>query len=115
MFINLTIKEKVELLSDMLINIFRNTIPNKKIEFKYGEPPWINKNVKSALRRKSRLSKRYFVNGQVQSDDNLLLSHSKNCSEMILSSKNNYILRMGQKLNNPSTAPKSYWPILVSQ
>ena len=37
LFINLTINERVELLSNTLINIFRNYIPNKKVKFKYGE------------------------------------------------------------------------------
>ena len=84
LFINLTIIEIVELLYNALINIFRNYIPNKKNKFEYGEAPWINKNIKSALRKSSRLTKRYYVNGQVQSDYNLLLSHSKKCTEMIL-------------------------------
>ena len=64
----LTIRERVELLSNTLINIFRNYIPNKKVQFQYGEAPWINKNIKSALRNRSRLTKGYYVNGQVQSD-----------------------------------------------
>ena len=77
MFINLTINERVELLSNMIINIFRNYIPNRKVEFKYDEAPRINKNIKSALRKISRLTRRYYVNGQVQSDYNLPQSHSK--------------------------------------
>ena len=102
----------MELLSNTLINILRNDISNKKVKLKYGEAPWINKNIKSALRKRSRLTKRYYVNGQVQSDYNLLQSHSKKCTEMILSAKNEYMLRMSKKLNDPSTAPKSYWSIL---
>ena len=58
MFINLTINEIVELLYNALINIFRNYIPNKKNKFEYGEAPWINKNIKSALRKRSRLTKK---------------------------------------------------------
>ena len=84
LFINLTINERVELLSNTLINIFRNYFSNKKVKFKYGEAPCINKYRKSSLRRRSRFTKRYYVNGQVQSDYNLLLGHSKKCTEMIL-------------------------------
>ena len=93
MFINLTINVRVELLSNTLINIFRNYIPNKKVKCKCGEAPWINKNMKSALRKRSRLTKRYYVNGQVQSDYNdYNQGHSKKCTEMILSAKNEYML-----------------------
>ena len=96
----------------MLISIFRNYIPSKKVKFKNGEAPWINKNKKPALRKRCRLIKRYDVNGQVQGYYNLLLSHSKKCADMILSTKNEYMLRMSKKLNDPLTAPKSYWSIL---
>ena len=44
LFINLTINEIVELLSDTLIKIFRNYISNKRVKFKYGEASWININ-----------------------------------------------------------------------
>ena len=101
----------MELLSNTLINTFRNYIPNKKIKFKYGEALWINKNIKVALRKRFRLTKRYYVNGPVQSDFNLLPSHSKKCTEIILSAKNEYMLRMSKKLNDSLNAPKSYWSI----
>ena len=101
----------MELLSNTLINTFRNYIPNKKIKFKYGEALWINQNIKVALRKRFRLTKRYYVNGQVQSDFNLLPGHSKKCTEIILSAKNEYMLRMSKKLNDSLNAPKSYWSI----
>ena len=105
LFINVTINERVKLLSNTLINMFRNYIPNKKIKFKHGEAPWRNENIKSALRKRSRLTKRRYVNGKVQSDYNLLQSHSTNCKEMILSAKTEYMLRLSKKLNDPPTAP----------
>ena len=76
--------------------------------FKYGETPLINKNIKSALRKRSRLTKRYYVEIQVLSNYNVLLSYSKKWTEMILSAKNDYMLGMSKKLNDPSTPPKSY-------
>ena len=42
----------------------------------------------------------------------LLQIHSKKCTEINLGAKNEYMLRMSKKLNDPSTAPKSYWSIL---
>ena len=103
----------MDLLFITLIKIFRNYIPSKKTKFKYGEEPWINKNMmKSTLPKRSKLTKRYYVNDQVQSDYNLLLSQSEKCTEMILSAKNDYLLRMYKKLSDPSTALKSYWSIL---
>ena len=62
---------------------------------------------KSALRKRSRLTERYYVNSQVQSDYNLLLSHYEKCAEILIA-KNEYMLRISKKLNDPSTARKSY-------
>ena len=112
LFTNLTINERVELLSNTLINIFRSYSPNKKVKFKYGEAPWIKINIKSAFHKRTRLTKRYYVTGRVQNYYNLLLSHSNKCTEMILSAKNEYMLSISKKLNHPSTASKSYWSIL---
>lgn len=59
----------------MLINIFRNHATNLK--FKYDEGLQVTKNIKSALHKRARLTKRYHMNGQVESDYNLSLSQSK--------------------------------------
>ena len=73
---------------------------------------WINKNINSALRKRSRLTKRYYVNGQVQSDYDLLQSHSKKCTDIIFSTKSEYMLRISKKVKDTSTAPKSHLSIL---
>ena len=49
-FENLSIDAKVELLNETLLNIFRNCIPNKKIECDYRQPPWMNDNIKRKLK-----------------------------------------------------------------
>ena len=74
---SLIVNERVELLCNMLINIFSNYIQNKKVKFKCREAPWINNNIKSALCKRPKLTKRYYVNGQVQNIYNLLQSNSK--------------------------------------
>ena len=52
------------------------------------------------------------MNGQVQGNFDQLISHSNECTEMILSAQNKYMLKMSKKLNDPSTAPTFYWSIL---
>ena len=44
-FINLIIIEVVELVSNTLMNKFRNYIPNKKLNIKYGDRPRMNKSI----------------------------------------------------------------------
>lgn len=65
LFLKLTINERLELLFNMLMNTFRNDIPNKKVKFRYGEALWINKYIKYASHKRSRLTKRHYVNGHM--------------------------------------------------
>lgn len=65
LFLKLTINERLELLFNMLMNIFSNYIPNKKVKFRCGEALWISKCIKSASHERSRLTKRHYVNGHM--------------------------------------------------
>lgn len=39
---NFSVDEKVELLNEALLNIYRNYIRNRKTKCDYRQPPWIN-------------------------------------------------------------------------
>ena len=60
---NLSVDERVEQLNESLLDIFRNYISNKKIKCDYRQPPWINDNIKSSLKQRSKLTKIYYKNG----------------------------------------------------
>ena len=100
---------KVDLLNKTLLNIFWNYIPNKKIKCDYRQPPWMANNIKRSLKERSKLTKCYYNNGQKKTDYEKLLEKS---SEEILEPKNNYILKMTAKLQDPKTAAKTHWAIL---
>ena len=55
---------KVDLLNEILLNIFRNYTPNKKIKCDYPQPPWKTNNIKRSLTERSKLTKCYYKNGQ---------------------------------------------------
>ena len=59
-----TVNKKVNILNECLLNVFHNFIPNKKIKFNYKDPPWMTEIVKSKLRERSNLVKRYYKNGK---------------------------------------------------
>ena len=58
-----TVNQKVNILNEFLLNVFHNFIPNKKMKFHYKDPPWMTEIVKSKLRERSNLVKRYYENG----------------------------------------------------
>ena len=56
-FSNKTADEKVESLSNILLNTFKNFISNKVVKFNYKYPNWMNPKIISTLRNRSTLTK----------------------------------------------------------
>ena len=112
MFQGKTVNQKVNILNECLLNVFHNFIPNKKIKFNYKDPPWMTETVKSKLRERSNLVKRYYKNGKKNTDLEKALTKSNECNEIILAAKEKYINELSKKLSNPETTPKTYWKIL---
>ena len=67
--------------------------------------------IKSKLRERSNLIKRYYKNGK-NTDLEKALTKSNKCIKIILAAKEKYIYELSKKLSNPETAPKTYWKIL---
>ena len=44
--------QQVNLLNVLILNVFKNFVPNKFITCDDGDPPWINYNIKSKVNRK---------------------------------------------------------------
>ena len=68
--------------------------------------------IKRSLKESSKFTKCYCKNGQKKSDHKKLFEKSSDCTKEILEAKNNYILKMTTRLQDPKTAPKTYWAIL---
>ena len=111
-FENLAIDEKVALLNQTLLNIFRNYIPNKKIKCDYRQPPWMTNKTKNLLKERSKLRKYFYRNGQRESDCDKVSEKSAECIREILEAKRQYILKMTSKLEDAFSTPKTYWTII---
>ena len=102
----------MELLSETLLNIFRNYIPNKNIKCDYRQPPWMNDNMKIKLKQRTELIKYFYKNGQMKCDYDKIFKKSAECTPEILKTKKNYILNMTSKRADSHTAAKTYWTLL---
>ena len=111
-FENLSVDGKVEHLNETLLNIFRNYIPNKKIKCDYRQSPWINDNIKSSLKQRSKLTKIYYKSGLWKIDNTKILEKSTECTKKFFEAKKNDILKMTTKPEHSNTASKTYWAIL---
>ena len=111
-FENLSLDGKVKNLKQTLLNIFRNYIPNKKIKCDYCQPPWINDNIKSSLKQRTKLTKIYYKNDLRKSDHIKVLEKSTECTKKILKAEKNYILKMTTEIEYSNVVPETYWTIL---
>ena len=74
------------------------------------DPPWMNDEFKTLIKRKNWLYQRQRRSGNL--DYNMLNAITTNKSNAVNSSKFKYHDRLGKKLNNSKTAAKTYWSIL---
>ena len=105
-FANLSVNDQVELLENTLLNIFRNDIPHETVKCSHKDPPWLNKEIKSALRYKNRLYKKYISGGRKQEDGINLCNNTNFVSNLIATTKESYFSNLGERLNDPKTGPK---------
>ena len=59
-----TVHQQVNLLNDIILNVFKNIVPNKVITFDDRDPTWINDNIENKIRWKNSMYKNYKRNGQ---------------------------------------------------
>ena len=54
-----TINEKVQVFSEVLMNILSNYVPQKLLKFNYKNTPWMYLKISSSLRKRAKLN--YFT------------------------------------------------------
>lgn len=111
-FLNLNVNDQVEFFNNTLINIFNNFIPHETIKCSNKDPPWMNKEIRGALRRKNRQYRKYISGGMKEEEYSNLKEATDLVSTLIATSKDTYFTNLGKKLNDPNTSPKTYWSIL---
>ena len=94
------------------MNIFSNFIPNKTVTFNDQDPPWFGEKIKAKIELKNRVYKQYVKNGRPEDLYYLLQSLTSEISSYISKCKNDYFIRLGKKLGDPSRSIKTYWATL---
>ena len=94
-----------------MLNIFHNFIPHKIKKFDYKTPEWINRSIKLSLKKRSKLTKRYHSNPTANNKEALDFQ-AKECTSLIIESKERFIAKMSAKLDNPKTVLKTCWSII---
>ena len=64
LFAKKTVHQQVNLLNDIILNVFTNFVPNKVITCDDRDPVWINDNIKNKIKWKNSMYKNYKRNGK---------------------------------------------------
>ena len=80
-----TINEKIQVLSDVSMNILSNFVPHKLLKFNYKQPSQINPKISFSLRKRAKLTKLLYINPS-DSLKELLMSTTE-CSILIVTEK----------------------------
>ena len=104
LFAKKTVHQQLNLLNDIILNIFINFVPNKVITCDDRDPPWINDIIKDKIKWKNSMYKNYKRNGKKTEDYELLVKAVSEVSQLIEKSKDEYYYRLGKRLNDPSTS-----------
>ena len=98
--------------TDTLLTILSLHIPNKIIKINDKDAPWITPELKSAIKRKHRVFRKYVIRGRNQEDWKTVKEIQAENSKKIFDAKNSYYLKLGKKLSDPRIGIKEYWSVL---
>ncbi len=104
--------QQVKLLTEVVLNVCSNFIPNEIKTIRPRQSPWVTKSIKAFLRKKNRAYKSFVRNGRpadkYQEIQNMI-SHS---SKIVEDAKQKYFSKIGTTLANPATGSKTYWSLI---
>ena len=102
------------------MNIFKNFIQHKTKMFNCKYPESMNSFIISSFKKRTKYTKRFYKNPSEYNKD-LLNNQVNECTRLIIQAKKTskqtkkktkkQIAKMSAKLDNPNTAPKTYWSI----
>ena len=110
-FKNKISNEMTRILTDTLMNIFKNFIPHKTKRSDCKHPKWMNSFIISSLKKRRKCTKRLCKNPSY-SNENLVNNQANERMSLIIQTKEKYMAKKSAKLDNPNTAPKAYWSII---
>jgi hypothetical protein len=94
--------------TDTLLSIFSRHISNKIITCNDKDAPWITSEVKSAIRRNSRVYRKWVKRGRNPNDHNKVREVQNSTNKLIREAKRLYFVNLGDKLSDPQLGKKMF-------
>ena len=110
--INPDINWQVKQFHEIFFNIMSNFIPNETKKIIPRDSPWINKSLKSLLKKKDKIYRNYKKHGYKEEDKDRLDIIRSECNESIAAAKLSYLENLGKDLHESKSTSKNYWKII---
>ena len=110
LFLNLNVNEMSLVFADTFLSIFSQHISNKIITCNDKDAPWITPKVKSAIRRNSRVYRKWVKRGKKHDDHDKVREVQNSTNSRIRQAKQAHYVKLGNILSNPQTGHKNFWP-----
>ena len=91
------------------MDIFSNHISNKIVTCNDRDAPWITPKLKTAIRRNSRVYRKWVKRGRNINDYDQVREVQNITSKLIRQSKKLHYEKLGEKLSDPLTGQKHFW------
>ena len=103
---------QVSFLTETILNICSNFIPNETRKIKPKRPPWYTRNIEHSLRIYKKKYKVFKNRGfPIEMNDEIAEAKS-NYDKLVLDAKDNFLKSEGARLSDAKTNIKSYWKII---
>ena len=109
LFLGINTDEMSLVFTDTLLSIFSRYISNNIITCNDKDAPWITSVVKSAIRRNSRVYRKWVTRGRKPNDHNKVREVQNSTNKTICEAKRSYFEKLGDKLSDPQTGQKHFW------
>ena len=109
LFHNLNTHEKGLIFSDTFMNIMAKHISNRFITCNEKDAAWITPEVKTAIKRNSRVYKKWVIRGRNPCDHYKVREVRNSTNKIIKEAKLVYYTNLGNKLSNPVIGQKHFW------
>ena len=109
LFFNLNVHEKGLVFTDAFIDIVDKQISNKIITCNDKDAPWITSKVKTAVKRNSRVYRKWVKRGKITNDYDNVREVRNSTNKLIKEAKFAYYTKLGIKLSDPEIGHKHFW------
>ena len=103
---------QVKLYTETILNIFENFVPYKDVVIKPKEPPWLTSNIRIYFNKYRNVFKKFNSRGRPEIMTTQINEMREHYTKLVSDAKNRYFERLGKKLRDPSTGPKTYHSVL---